>query len=146
MSSNLEKLKKVAKRQSQKDLEFAECRVRDTGWMKKSALVSLAIEQMLKEKGMSKQEFAERLGVTPPQVTKWLSGKENLCLRTISRMEEVLGEDVISVPTMRRQRFVKLDVQKSTDEDVSSLTYGAPSLAYEGTNANASWTLFDTAI
>ena len=139
MASNLEKLKKVAKPQSQEDLVYTTYRRENGGWLKKSAMLSLAVEQLLRDKGMSKQIFAEKLGVTPPQVTKLLSGKENLGLKTIARMEEVLGEEIISVPLMRRKCFVTFEVSTSTDENMATLPYGKPSCACDRMEVSVQW-------
>ena len=146
MASNLEKLKKVAKSQSKEDLAYAAYRRENSGWLKKSAMLSLAVEQLLKDKGMSKQVFAEKLGVTPPQVTKLLSGKENLGLKTIARMEEVLGEEIISVPLIRRKCFVTFEVSTNTDENMATLPYGKPSYAYNNTEVHTKWAQLDKAI
>lgn len=146
MASNLEKLKKVAKPQSKEDLAYAAYRRENGGWLKKSAMLSLAVEQLLRDKGMSKQVFAEKLGVTPPQVTKLLSGKENLGLKTIARIEEVLGEEIVSVPLVRRQCFVTLEISAGMGENIAALPYGQPSLAYENTNVHTSWAQLAPAI
>ena len=47
----------------------------------------------LRKNNISKQEFAKMLDVTPAQVTKLLSGKENLGLKTISKIESVFQID-----------------------------------------------------
>lgn len=146
MASNLEKLKKVARPQSEEDLEYAAYRLENGAWLKKSAMVSLAIEQLLREKGISKQELAGKLGVTPPQVTKLLSGKENLGLKTIARIEEVLGEEIVSVPLARRQCFVTLEISAGMGENIAALPYGQPSLAYENTDVHTAWAQLDPAI
>ena len=43
-------------------------------------------------------KIAKMLDVTPAQVTKLLSGKENLGLKTISKIESVLQMDLVSIP------------------------------------------------
>ena len=49
--------------------------------------------------GMSQSELAVKMNVSPSQVAKILSGKENLGLKTIDKIESALGVSLISVPT-----------------------------------------------
>ena len=57
-------------------------------------LLFLAITEkvcaVLKERGIKKKQFAEMLGKSPSEVSKWLSGLHNLTLKSITKMEEVL--------------------------------------------------------
>jgi transcriptional regulator with XRE-family HTH domain len=49
----------------------------------------------LREKGMTQKDLAEKLNVSPQQVSKIVKGKENLTLETISKLEYVLGVELI---------------------------------------------------
>ena len=49
----------------------------------------------LKTQGLSQKELAERMGVSPQQVSKIVKGQENLTLETISKIEMVLGITII---------------------------------------------------
>lgn len=98
MKFNLERLKNVAKPASAEDLKEAEYRRKNWDWLEKSALIALDIHAYLRKKDITKQEFAKMLGVTPAQVTKLLSGKENLGLKTISKIESVLQMDLVFIP------------------------------------------------
>ena len=82
---NLERLKEVAKPASAEALAEAEYRKKNWDWLEKSALIALDIHAYLRKNDITKQEFAKMLGVTPAQVTKLLSGKENLGLRPSAR-------------------------------------------------------------
>jgi transcriptional regulator with XRE-family HTH domain len=46
---------------------------------------------------MSQKELAERIGVSPQQVSKIVKGNENLTLETISKLEAALGVPLIEV-------------------------------------------------
>jgi len=63
----------------------------DKPWEKRSLEITGKVVSALKEKGVSKQELASRLGVTPQYVSKIVHGGENLTLETISKLEEALG-------------------------------------------------------
>ena len=48
----------------------------------------------MKELGMSKQGLAERMGVSPAQVTKIIKGNQNMTLKTIAKLECALDMDI----------------------------------------------------
>ena len=98
MKFNIERLKEVAHPASAEELKEAEYRRQNYDWLEKSALIALDIHTYLRKNNISKQEFAKMLDVTPAQVTKLLSGKENLGLKTISKIESVLQMDLVAIP------------------------------------------------
>lgn len=55
------------------------------------------IRYRLKELGMKRKDFAQRMGVQPSVVTRWLSGKCNFEIMTIFRIEAVLEINLIIV-------------------------------------------------
>jgi transcriptional regulator with XRE-family HTH domain len=52
---------------------------------------------ILRAKKISKTKLSESLGVSPQQMSKWLSGNENMTLSTICKIEEALGYELIQV-------------------------------------------------
>lgn len=62
-----------------------------------STRIATLIKQKLKEKKWERIEFAERMGVAPSVVTRWLSGENNFTLRTIWRMQIVLETQIIYI-------------------------------------------------
>ena len=59
--------------------------------------IALAIHYHLRQSGMSQKSLAEKLGVSPTYVAKLLKGNENLTLETISKVQEVIGRELVSV-------------------------------------------------
>ncbi len=55
------------------------------------------VADRLQELGWSQEEFARRLGKRPSQVSKWMTGLQNMTLLTISEIENVIGVDLLSV-------------------------------------------------
>lgn len=53
--------------------------------------------RVLKDRGISKADFAEILGKNPSEVSKWLSGLHNLTLKSITKMSVALDLDLINV-------------------------------------------------
>ena len=56
--------------------------------------ISGAVYTRMKELGMSKQGLAERMGVSPAQVTKIIKGSQNMTLKTIAKLECALDMDI----------------------------------------------------
>lgn len=56
----------------------------------RAAILAKTIESKLKERGISRIEFAELLKVPPSSVTKWLNGKHNFTINTLFEIETAL--------------------------------------------------------
>lgn len=95
---NLEQLYRVAKPISDEAVKQIEYLAKNESWLRKSAALALEIRGHLLRMKMSQTELAARMEVTPAQVTKILSGKENLGLKTIAKIEDALGVALIPSP------------------------------------------------
>lgn len=78
-------------------LERAKWLEENQSWLKKSGDIALDIMTILRAKKISKTKLSESLGVSPQQMSKWLSGNENMTLSTICKIEEALGYELIQV-------------------------------------------------
>lgn len=56
------------------------------------------IHWVLDQKGMSQKDLAVALHKSESEISKWLSGTHNLELKSIIRIEEALGADILTVP------------------------------------------------
>ncbi|MBP3757295.1 MAG: helix-turn-helix transcriptional regulator [Prevotella sp.] len=56
------------------------------------------INTLLKKKGLSQKELAERMGKRESEISKWLSGRHNFTTKTLAGISLALGEPVVSVP------------------------------------------------
>ncbi|AZI31925.1 helix-turn-helix domain-containing protein [Kaistella carnis] len=59
----------------------------------------LRINQILRDKGISQKELAENMDKKPSEISRWLSGNQNITLRSIAKLEAELGETLIEIPT-----------------------------------------------
>lgn len=57
----------------------------------------VTVHQILREKGITQKMLAEKMGKTPSEISKWLSGEHNFTLRSITKLEAELGEDLIYI-------------------------------------------------
>lgn len=62
-----------------------------------SVAIANRIYDILESKGMSQKVFAQLVGKSETEVSRWLSGTHNLTLATISKISVALGEDIIRV-------------------------------------------------
>ncbi len=53
------------------------------------------IDALIKKKGMTKKEFADSIGKSPSEVTKWLSGQHNFTIRTLAMLSAYFDEALI---------------------------------------------------
>ncbi|MFW5700131.1 MAG: helix-turn-helix transcriptional regulator [Cyclobacteriaceae bacterium] len=66
-------------------------------WLNKSAKIAVKVARILREKNMTQKSLAELMEVSPQQVNKILKGRENLTLETISKIESILGVELVSI-------------------------------------------------
>lgn len=64
---------------------------------KLSVAIANRIEALMREKGLSKKQFAEALDRRPSEVTKWLSGEHNFTVATLSRIGAFFEKPIIEV-------------------------------------------------
>lgn len=97
MKFNVEKLKVVARPMTNEERASMDYRAENADWLQLSATIALKIRKLLRQQGMTQVDLADRLGVTPPQVSKLLSGKINFELKTLVSIQKALGKPIINV-------------------------------------------------
>ena len=76
-------------------VDDAKWRQENASWLRRSAIMDY-----MQDKGLSRNDVAEKLGVSPQYVSKILSGKVNFSFKTISEIEEGLGIEVFQAAAM----------------------------------------------
>lgn len=97
MKFNVEKLKQMSRPMTEEEKKDIDFRRENREWLAISERLALKLRRILRTEGISQNELAARMEVTPAQVTKILSGKENLGLKTISKIEKAIGQNLIEV-------------------------------------------------
>ncbi len=92
--------------------------------------IAVRIQKILEEKGWTQQDLAQALGKQNSEISKWLTGTHNFTLRTLTRIEEVLGEDLIF---SSGQAFEKYSVFATQQAVGSSKKSSSPVDYKEGT-------------
>jgi transcriptional regulator with XRE-family HTH domain len=141
MKFNVEKLKQISRPLTQSERDEMKYRNENREWLALSAKFALSVREILRTDHISQTELASRMGVSCAQVTKLLSGKENIGLQTIAKVEKALGKKLVtfnideedSVPTSTQYVFTQVisiptltqtksfSCQASTTKSVSSL-------------------------
>lgn len=62
-----------------------------------SFAISNRLDALMREKGLSKKQFAEALGKRPNEITRWLSGEHNFTIATIAKLSTYFGQPIIAV-------------------------------------------------
>ena len=62
-----------------------------------SFAISNKIDALMKERGLSKKQFADQIGKRPSEITRWLSGQHNLTLSTLAMLSAFFGQSIINV-------------------------------------------------
>lgn len=96
MSNLREKLEKLASDEPSDWLEKARFHHENREWLKRSAIIAIHVLSALKRQNLSQKELADKLKVSPQQVSKIVKGQENLTLETISALETALGIKIIN--------------------------------------------------
>jgi transcriptional regulator with XRE-family HTH domain len=63
----------------------------------KNLAIANRISEILASKDISQREFAKKLNKSESEISKWLTGFHNFEVKTIYKIESVLGEEVIMI-------------------------------------------------
>ena len=66
-------------------------------WKERSQDIALELWEYLDDKELTQKAFAQKMGVSPQVVSKWLKGQENFTLETISKLEAAIERNLIQV-------------------------------------------------
>lgn len=59
--------------------------------------ISDRIDALMRQRGLSKKQFADALGRRPSEITKWLSGEHNFTISTLAMLSSFFGKPIITV-------------------------------------------------
>ena len=97
MSYNIEKLRQIAVEPPKEVLEQDQFMRENKEWLRKSAKIALCVRRVLRVKGITQQELASRMNVSPQYVGRILKGQENLTLAVIAKLEKALQVTILSI-------------------------------------------------
>jgi ribosome-binding protein aMBF1 (putative translation factor) len=95
MNNLKEKLSRLVSDQPSDWKAKAKFRRDNRDWLKKSAAIAIRVLDALKAQNLSQKVLAERMSISPQQISKIVKGQENMTLETISNLEIALGIQII---------------------------------------------------
>ncbi len=77
-------------------------------FIKKSFDIIERLHELMEDQNISQKDLAERMGKSEAEVSKWINGVQNFTIKTLSKLEAVLGEEIIHVPCKRNLHTTSL--------------------------------------
>ncbi|MFY7740571.1 MAG: helix-turn-helix domain-containing protein [Flavobacterium sp.] len=92
-----------------------------TKLVEKNLAIANKIHEMLKERGLKAADLARMLKKTPSEISKWLTGTHTFTTKTITKIETILGEDIIHIEAQKEIVYFKIYVnqEEETEEETS---------------------------
>lgn len=94
--TNKEKFLALVSAENDGTLEKNSDRVKNRAMLRESQLIAMKVLMKLDELGWSQRELAKRMDVSPQQITKIVSGKENLTIETQIKLQTILDIPVLA--------------------------------------------------
>ena len=79
-----------------------------TRYVDKSDDIAQQIESILEKKRMTQRELANALNKKESEVSKWLTGRHNFTIKSIAKIEEVLGEEIVITCQKAKEKYPKI--------------------------------------
>ena len=94
--TNKEKFLQLVSQEDTKTLEENQRRIKNRFWLIESQQIALKVLMKLDDLGWSQKDLANAMEVTPQQVTKIVSGKENLTIETQIKLQNILDIPILA--------------------------------------------------
>ena len=89
--------------------------------------IAARIDDLIKERGWGKSEFAAKVNKNPSEITKWLSGTQNFTIDTLAEIGVVLNMPVSELFAPKRVHVInRVQVVISVKEVQQSIRYVTP--------------------
>lgn len=87
--------------------------------VEKNLAIANKIYEMLQDRGLKPADLARLLHKKPSEISKWLTGTHTFTTKTITKIETVLGDDIIHV----EQKRVYFKVMVNADKDLENIAF-----------------------
>jgi len=85
--------------------------------VEKNLAIANKIQELLKDRGLKPADLARLLDKKPSEISKWLTGTHTFTTKTITKIETVLGEDIIHIEAQKEYVYLKIHVAEEEQED-----------------------------
>ena len=93
--TNKEKFLQLVSEEDNNTLKEIKQRIKNRAMLRESQQIAIKVLMKLDELCWSQKDLAEKMGVSPQQITKIVSGKENLTIETQIKLQNILD-----IPTL----------------------------------------------
>jgi transcriptional regulator with XRE-family HTH domain len=94
--TNKEKFLALVSKEQTDTLERNRERIRNRAMLRESQKIALKVLLKLDELGWKQTDLAREMGVSPQQITKIVSGKENLTIETQIKLQTILNVPILA--------------------------------------------------
>jgi plasmid maintenance system antidote protein VapI len=94
--TNKEKFLALVSEQDSRTMERNRERIRNRAMLRESQQIALKVLMKLDELGWTQKDLAKAMEVSPQQITKIISGKENLTIETQIKLQNILDIPVLA--------------------------------------------------
>ena len=84
-------------------------------FIEKNLAITEKVRLAMELKGWKSQDLAKEMGKKPSEVSKWLTGMQNLTLKSIIKMELALGVELININPSNEYQYVFLGDIETTN-------------------------------
>lgn len=88
--------------------------------VEKNLAIANKIHEMLEERGLKAVDLARMLEKKPSEISKWLTGTHTFTTKTITKIETVLGEDIIHIEAQKEIVYFKIYVNQEDELEETS--------------------------
>lgn len=135
--TNKEKFLALVSEEDPGTLERNRERIKNRAILRESQQIALKVLLKLDDLGWSQKDLAEKMGVSPQQISKIVSGKENLTIETQIKLQNIL--DIPVLASYYEKKTEKLEEQiLSFEERIDKLVAQAVFVSnhYQSYSAN----------
>lgn len=95
--------------------------------VEKNLAIANKIQELLQQRDLKPADLARLLNKKPSEISKWLTGSHTFTTKTITKIETVLGEDIIHIEAQKEYVYFKVMVKDQEQEQ---------EMAFETSNVN----------
>lgn len=118
--ANKEKFLNLVSQKDTKVVEKNEERIKNRAMLRESQRIALKVLMKLDELGWSQKDLAQALKVTPQQISKIVSGKENLTIETQIKLQEILDIPIFATYHEYKQVEAAITLKSSIERFVTN--------------------------
>jgi transcriptional regulator with XRE-family HTH domain len=94
--TNKEKFLQLVSKEDNNTLKEIKQRIKNRAMLRESQQIAIKVLMKLDELGWSQKDLAQKMEVSPQQITKIVSGKENLTIETQIKLQNILDIPILA--------------------------------------------------